>query len=215
MPRFTRLVLFLSTLSLLIIPMGNEASASDAPGEIAGTVVAGNAFSCTSAPPVISHERCVGGTFSSLANVTLEATRLPDGGVAVCSGQPTPNTINFTTRETTAEGRGRINDIHLAIPAGGPGTEACRVRISGNFHRVGTVAVGKLGIDVHRADDTFRHSYCAEFEATAVPLGTGATLVTAAVEGIGHDDTLCAALPDGRSPTDGTDALHHDTLVLP
>jgi hypothetical protein len=221
MPRFTRLVLFLSTLSLLIIPMGDQARADDDPGEISGTVVAGAADTCHTPQPQTSHRRCTGGSFSSLANVSLEATRLvPDQNVAVCSGQPT-GAIGFTTRETTAEGRGRIDDTHLVIPAG-LGTEECRVRISGRFHRVATVAVGRLGIDVHRADGTFRHSYCAKFEATAVPVGTtGITAVTAVVEGIenGHpgfppcDDP--APPLDGRLPGDGEDPLHHDTMISP
>jgi hypothetical protein len=193
--------------------MGNETRASDTPGTIKGQIVT-NIANCHPPDPgsfiALSHRRCTGGTFGVVA-VALEADRLPDGGFAVCIGQPTPNAIPFTTRETTAEGRGRIDDTHLAIPLAGPPSEACRVRISGNFHREGTVYKGKLGIDVHRADDTFRHSYCATFEGEFVP----PNVVNIELEGVGHDDTLCAALPDGRAPTDSTDTLHHDTLVLP
>jgi hypothetical protein len=215
MPRFTRLVLFLSTLSLLIIPMGDKASATDTPGTISGTAVAGNAFTCHTPQPQTSHRRCVGGTFNAVT-VALNATRLlPTQDTAVCTGAVA--VIGFTTRETTAEGRGRIDDTHLVLSEG---AQECRVRISGRFHRVGTIANGRLGIDVHRADGTFRHSYCATFQATAVPVPGSmppVTLVTAVVGGIQNTDPNCvdpASPIDGRLPIDGDDPLHHDTLVL-
>jgi hypothetical protein len=214
MPRLTRTVLFLSALSLLILPMGNEASATDGPGTIKGTVVAGSAVSC--APQVnASHVRCTGGNLSSV-EMDLTATRLvPDQNVAVCTGRA--DFIGLTTRETTLEGRGRVDDAHVFLRH--PDGSHCRVRLSGRYHRIAVWVAGRLGIDVHRADGTFRHHYCATFDGMAVPDPlTGTTVVTATIEGIQNTDPNCgdAASPiDGRLPADGEDPEHHDTLVLP
>ena len=245
MPRFTRLILFLTTLSLLIVPMGDSAKAQVDPtaGEIAGFLVAGDAASCAPEPPnpaSLSHVRCTGGSFSGISGVGIVATRplVPDPRMAVCAGVDLPGVVPFNTRETIAEGRGRIEQVTLRIPGGRvidstgiSDPTHCDIRIEGSFHRVGTLAIGRLTLDVHL--DTgdarqFRHGpntgdpYCARFVATAVPFAgpDGGTLVTAVVEGRGCGDLVSeppnpvGSLLHGRLPGDDNDPLHHDECRL-
>jgi len=223
MPRFMRLVLFLATLSLLIVPLGDTAKAQTE-GELVGGLTAGNAFSCAPAPPdpdSLSHVRCTGGAFDS-GGVTLEATRAAGADIRTVRCEGPVSAIGFDTRETVAEGRGRIPLVHFDIPgtnthSGSTTDTLCDVRIEGTFHRVGTVAIGRLRITV-RSDAglsrEFHHHYCVRFDATAVP--GDPTLVAAAVEG-----RMCpegSADPDsdrshGRDPADDADTLHGGRIL--
>ena len=205
MPRFMRIMLLLATLGLLVGPMG--AAQAQTEGEITGTVVAGTAASCAPTPPdpaALSHVRCVGGVFGG-AGVAVAATRpLPNPTPIVCSGDV--GNIGFDTRETVAEGRGRIPLITVADVGGDP---ACDLGLQGAFHRVGTVAIGRLELTLGG------HTYCARFDATAVPTGTGLTVVTAAVEGRATSPCATADPAHGRAPNDDVDPLHGDTCYLP
>ena len=107
--------------------------------------------------------------------------------------------------------------ISLAAADGHP----CDVDLDGRFHRVGTVATGRLTVRIHvqrPGDPDFQHRYCARFDATAVPTLVGGALVNAVVEGREGNCLLPQEAEDilhGRLPVDGNDPLHHDTLILP
>ena len=219
-----RTLLFLTTLSLLVLPTGDRASAQDVTaGEMTGAVEAGNAVSCAPEPPApesLSHVRCATGAGEGFLApaVQLVATRnLPVPDVEICTGDVAD--IPFTTRETVAEGRGRIGPITITLTAAD--NHPCDVDLEGRFHRVGTVATGRLTVRIHvqrPGEPDFQHRYCARFDATAVPVANQGTLVVAAVEGRQGNCLLPEAQEDilhGRLPGDGNDPLHHDTLVLP
>jgi hypothetical protein len=212
--KLPKTLLLFSTLSLLVLPMGDKTSAQVlSTGEIVGTIVFGNTLGVCGQPS-LSHLRCTSGSFiSGEAQLVATDTNLNQ---TVCSGSV--GSVDFATRETPFEGRGRILDVHAHL-SHLDGTE-CRVRISGTFHRVGTVATGRLGLDVHRADGGFRQNYCARFDVTVVPTLMGETLAPVTIEGRAPG---CAS-PDpfdeivhGRLPTDSQDTLHGDitTYTLP
>ncbi len=227
MPRFMRTILFLSTLSLLVVPTGNAQAQTE--GEITGSVVAGSANSCAqhTETNAFNHKRCARGSFDGLT-VELEATRdaeAPGTRTATCNGElAADQAIGFETRETLAEGRGFISPTTIRLPGfvvhdgSGPAGTECELRISGTFHRVGTDAFGGLSIDVHvddtgAASRTFRHLYCATFEAVAVPVpGTTITAVDATVTGRRCTDNRYGKfgdVPGGAGRTSADDANEH------
>lgn len=240
MPRFTRTLLLLSVLSLLVVPTG-EADAQTS-GELTGTLVTGDAVTCAPAlitPP--AHFRCSGGAFvfGAAGRVVIEATRDAGSGMltARCSATPgAGSAVPFTTRENTAAGRGRIGpgaDIGVGTGTvthldGTSGDGPCTVRITGAFHRVATYARGRLVIDVHvdppGTSRDFRHWYCARFYATAVPIhfdpppppdGLPRVLVSAEVVGRQpcrpENEERDDDLTHGRLPEDNN-VLEHDAF---
>ena len=149
----------------------------------------------------------------------LQAARnLPVPDTETCTGPIADAPV--TTRETTAEGRGRIGPITVRLTA--LDGHHCDIFLDGRFHRAGTVMLGRLTILItaQRVPVTFRHRYCARFRATAVwnPPDNSFVLAVDEIEGrIGNcllPDTV-EEIEHGRLPTDGNDAVHHDTFVFP
>lgn len=183
MPRFVRNLLLLSTLSLLLLPTGD--ARADHEGEMTATLNGTSPITCNPTPPIasLSHERCTGGAlYSGVPFVSVSATRDVTGAAqrtATCL-DVSPGGIPVSTRATTAAARGLLGPASLRVGTGtvvdpsGTGTGPCDVRLTGTYHRVGNVAVGRLVVDVQvntgNAARDFAHWYCARFVASAVPI---------------------------------------------
>jgi hypothetical protein len=207
-PRFRRTLLLLSVLSVLIVPTGRaEAQGVE---ELTAAVAASDVVGCSAQPEnAASHIRCEGNFLN--AAIAIEATRVgpPSEGGAVqklrCDAADV-GLAAFRTRQTLDEGRGFVS------PGGGPHISAvgqldtvvggvplgfenviCRIRVAdGVFHRLGTVAYGRVTVDVHaeRMDapagvNVWREVYCARFEASAFPdpNNPNRTIFTAEIKG--------------------------------
>jgi hypothetical protein len=223
-PRFRRALLLLSVLSVLVIPTGR--AQAQAVEEFTGTVGAGDVVGCQPDPMMAtSHIRCEG-TFAN-AVIALEATRAPAEGIVEELRCESVNVggIAFRARQTLAEGRGFVAPggvSHAATPGqlvrlldGVPdGVEnvTCRIRVAdGVFHRVGTVAYGRITVDIHaeRADpptgvNVWREIYCTRFDASAVPDPV-----------IDPPRTIVQAVANGRVPCTPDTAAHDVGRGLP
>jgi hypothetical protein len=224
MRRLRRALVLISLLSVALVPT-DTAGAQDPlhDGEFEGIVTASNVVSpCPNPMQPTTHCRAPG-SFEQAA-FQLVARRAGEEGrrhELVCAINPVVGDVSvpFTGRQTLAEGRGFIGGgAHIPVPGVlfrdmnhdnffGPdetSTVVCRVRVvNGYFHRVGTVAYGRITVDIHTTDDPgsdpFRHVYCGRFEASAIPTPPVGTVVTAVASG----------RVDGcTGPEKGQDPLH-------
>jgi hypothetical protein len=224
-PRFRRALLLLSVLSVLVIPTGRaEAQAVE---EFTGTVSAGDVVGCNPQPETAaSHIRCEGSFANAI--IDLEATRANASGEGVveelrCTAGAA-GTVAFRARQTLAEGRGFIGPgatTHITTAGqlvrvlGGVPLDTedvlCRIRVAdGVFHRVGTVAYGRITVDIHAERVTapagvtvWREIYCTRFDASAVP------------DPIDPNRTIVQAVANGRVPCTADTAAHDVGRGLP